>query len=60
MKESIWTKAANDTLTIADLQCEFPQYVVMGFSISDDGLLSVCFQHEDPTFSDWWRELGRI
>ena len=59
MKESIWTKAANDTLTIADLQCEFPQYVVVGHSI-DNGMLSVCFQHENPMFSDWWMELGYI
>lgn len=60
MKESIWTKAATGELTIQDLQAVFPQYVVVGFSISDDGMLSVCFQHEDPMFSDWWRELGYI
>ena len=59
MKESIWTKAATDKLTIADLQQEFPQYVVVGFSIND-GMLSACFQNEDPMYSNWWRELGRI
>ena len=60
MKESIWTKATNGTLTNKDLQEAFPQYGVVGFSISDDGMLSVCFQNTDPMFSDWWRELGYI
>ena len=41
-------------LTLQIVQGVYPDAI--GFSVNDEGRLSCLYKHQDPIFSDWWRD----